>query len=133
MPTYDVLTSADMMSAARSEAALARRLIHLKGGEPETCVPDYEDLAGSVLRAPDFSLTLKRVKALADENRLLAVSLLKRRRELCACEIQAATGLTHATVSHHMSALVDAGLVRSRREGKWTYYRLADSEVFHLP
>jgi ArsR family transcriptional regulator len=38
--------------------------------------------------------------------------------------------LTHATVSHHMAALCEAGLVKARREGKWMFYRLtADAEV----
>lgn len=125
--------SNDMMSVAAGETALAKRLIHLKGSDADTCVPDYEDLAGGILHTTDFASTLKRVKALADEHRLLAVSLLKRKQELCACEIQAATGLTHATVSHHMSVLVDAGLVRARREGKWMYYRLANIKEFRLP
>ena len=61
------------------------------------------------------------------------LALLKRRPELCACEIQAATGLTHATVSHHMNVLRDAGLVRARKEGKWMYYRLARSTEVRLP
>jgi DNA-binding transcriptional ArsR family regulator len=133
MSTYIVLTSDDMMSLDRREAVLAKRLVRLKGSEPETSGPDYEDLAESVPRTPDFSQALKRMKALADENRLLTVELLKRRPELCAGEMQGATGLTHATVGHQMTALVNAGMVRSRPEDKRTYNRLADGEVFHLP
>lgn len=113
-----------MMTAMRSDPELAGRLERLKGIDAECCVPEYEVLARKILKSPQFPAALKRVRALADENRLLAVSLLKQNKELCACEIQAATGLSHATVSHHMSVLVDAGLVKARREGKWMYYRL---------
>lgn len=87
-------------------------------------MPEYRTLAHQILATGTFPDALRRVKSLADEQRLLAVALLKRRGELCACEIQAATGLSHATVSHHMGILRTAGLVAARRTGKWTYYRL---------
>jgi DNA-binding transcriptional ArsR family regulator len=122
-----------MMSAAKSDPALAIRLERLTGEEASCCVPEYQDLAKEVAASAGFPEALKRVRALADENRLLAVALLKRRKELCACEIQAATGLTHATVSHHMAVLVDAELVRSRRQGKWMYYRLAEQPRVTIP
>lgn len=118
-----------MMSAARvvpPGRVLGARLERLTGEEASCCVPQYEALAKELLRSADFRASLQRAKALADPNRLLAVSMLKRRRELCACEIQAATGLTHPTVSHHMAVLTEAGIVTSRSAGKWLYYRLAD-------
>jgi DNA-binding transcriptional ArsR family regulator len=121
------------MSAAKNTIALVERLERLGGGEFPSCVPEYRSLADRVRDSPRFLSSLKRIKALADENRLLAVALLKRRRELCACEVQAATGLTHATVSHHMSVLADAGLISARREGKWMYYRLQDGLEVALP
>ena len=122
-----------MMAASRSNPALATRLERLTGEEASCCVPKYQDLAREVAASARFPEALKRVRALADENRLLAVALLKRRKELCACEIQAATGLTHATVSHHMAVLVDAKLVESRRDGKWMYYRLAERPEVRVP
>jgi Fic family protein len=115
-----------MMTATKSDALLAGRLERLGGNSDACCVPKYQGLAQEILESDQFGPSLRRVKALADEHRLLALALLKRRKELCACEIQAATGLTHATVSHHMSILGDANLVHSRRKGKWMYYRLAE-------
>jgi len=114
----------NMMPAVATDPALANRLERLTGEDAACCVPEYRDLAKEVAGSARFPLALRRARALADENRLLAVALLRRRKELCACEIQAATGLTHATVSHHMGILVEAGFVRSRRQGKWMYYRL---------
>jgi hypothetical protein len=123
----------DMMSGASAVSALAVRLERLTGEEASCCVPEYRDLAKEVALSAGFPVALKRMRALADEHRLLAVALLKRRRELCACEIQAASGLTHATVSHHMAVLVDAGLVESRRQGKWIFYRLVEPPEVGIP
>jgi hypothetical protein len=111
------------------DAALGARLERLTGTEATGCVPRYRELARKIRGGGGFPRSLRQAKALADEHRLLAVALLKRRGELCACEIQAATGLSHATVSHHMAILVDAGLVRTRRDRKWIYYRYAGEEV----
>ena len=122
-----------MMSAVVPNTALANRLERLTGEDAACCVPEYQGLAKEVAGSPKFPRALQRAQALADENRLLAVALLKRRKELCACEIQAATGLTHATVSHHMAILVDAGLVEPRRQGKWMYYRLSERPEVSVP
>jgi ArsR family transcriptional regulator len=111
-----------------ADAALGERLERLTGTESVCCVPAYRTLARKIRGGARFPRALRQAKALADEHRLLAVALLKGRGELCACEIQAATGLSHATVSHHMAVLVDAGLVNARRDGKWTNYRYQGEE-----
>lgn len=64
---------------------------------------------------------------------MTAVILLRRRPELCACEIQAVLGVSHATVSHHMRILSNAGIVQGRRKGKWMYYRLASAAGVDIP
>ena len=64
------------------------------------------------------------IKALADVNRLRALCAL-RGRELCVCQIIELLGLAPSTVSKHMSILHQARLVDSRKEGRWSYYRLA--------
>ena len=106
------------------EPALAQRLERLTGEEASCCVPDYRQQAAEVRASPAFAAALARAKAMSDEKRLLALALLKRRGEMCACEVQAALGVTHATVSHHMAALQDAGLIAIERRGKWAYYDL---------
>ena len=42
--------------------------------------------------------------------------------EVCGCKISDHLGLAASTVSHHMAALKDAGLVSARKEGTWVYY-----------
>jgi ArsR family transcriptional regulator, arsenate/arsenite/antimonite-responsive transcriptional repressor len=65
-------------------------------------------------------------KALADGNRMRVIAALLERKELCVCQIIDMLDLAAATVSRHMSILQNAGLVRSRKDGRWVYYRLAD-------
>jgi DNA-binding transcriptional ArsR family regulator len=62
-------------------------------------------------------------KALADENRIRALLAL-RPGELCVCQITELFGLAPSTISKHLSILFQAGLVESRKEGRWIYYQL---------
>ena len=67
-------------------------------------------------------------KALSDENRIRALMMLAG-GELCVCQIIEMLGLAPSTVSKHMSILRQAGLVETRKEGRWIYYRQADPEA----
>src|SRR5512137_2354966 len=66
--------------------------------------------------------------ALADESRL-RVLLALRNGELCVCQVTELLGLATSTVSKHLSILYQAGLVQSRKEGRWIYYALADRDA----
>lgn len=44
--------------------------------------------------------------------------------EACACKLSERLGLAASTISHHMSLLREAGLVRARKQGTWVYYSL---------
>jgi len=125
--------SVESMSTASADTVLGKRLERLTGAEASCCLPEYQALARTIRRSGRFERALEKFQALADTHRLLALLLLQRKGELCACEIQAATGLTHATVSHHMRVLERAGLVDGRRQGKWMYYRLNRSSAEWLP
>jgi ArsR family transcriptional regulator len=63
-------------------------------------------------------------RALGDETRLGIVALLSH-EELCVCHLQEALRLSQPHVSRHLATLRSAGVVESRREGSWIYYRLA--------
>lgn len=67
-------------------------------------------------------------KALADESRTRVVMFL-REGELCVCQIIEMLGLAPSTVSKHMDILHQAGLVESRKEGRWIYYRLPGQDA----
>ncbi len=68
--------------------------------------------------------TTEMVKALADRNRLRIVGMLMQERELCACQITELLGVTGATASRHLAQLVHAGILQSRKDGRWMHYRL---------
>lgn len=60
---------------------------------------------------------------MADPKRLQVILMLSC-GEMCACQLLEAFEITQPTLSHDMKVLQDAGLVLSRKEGKWTYYTL---------
>lgn len=68
---------------------------------------------------------IKLFGALSDETRLRLLFAL-RHGELCVCRLIELTKLSPSTVSKHLSLLRDAGLVDSRKDGRWVYYRLTD-------
>jgi DNA-binding transcriptional ArsR family regulator len=67
-------------------------------------------------------------KALADAHRV-RILLALRQGELCACQITGLFGLAPSTMSKHLSILFQAGLVESRKNGRWVYYRLPGREA----
>jgi ArsR family transcriptional regulator len=68
-------------------------------------------------------------KALSEETRLRIVKLLEN-GELCVCDIVAALDMVQPKVSFHLAALKEAGFIRDRKQGRWTHYRLDDSDFF---
>jgi ArsR family transcriptional regulator len=68
------------------------------------------------------------LKALSDPTRIKIVSALKD-TEICACEFVNITGRAQPTVSQHLSVLENAGVVKSRRDGKRILYSLTNEKV----
>ena len=67
-------------------------------------------------------------KALADANRVRMLLALQG-GELCVCQITELFGLAASTISKHLSILYRAGLVDSRKDGRWIYYSLPTKEA----
>ena len=74
---------------------------------------------------------MKITKALADENRVRMLLAL-RGGELCVCQITELLGLAPSTVSKHLDILRQAGLIESRKSGRWIYCRLPDKPTAHV-
>ncbi len=53
---------------------------------------------------------IKVMKALSDPNRVKIVKML-RHKVMCVCEMQAVLGIAQPTVSKHLKALEEAGLI----------------------
>jgi ArsR family transcriptional regulator len=70
-------------------------------------------------------------RAFADRTRLRILSLLTG-GELCVCDLVAVLNVPQPTASRHLAYLRRAGLVLARKQGPWTYYRLAPAaSQFH--
>lgn len=71
-------------------------------------------------------------KALGDPARIKILRFLQRPDVtccvmdgcVCACDVERVLGVAQATVSHHMKLLVDAGLVRAEKRGRWMLYSI---------
>lgn len=66
-------------------------------------------------------------RALADLTRLRLMNLIAD-REICVCYFVEILHISQPKVSRHLAYLRRAGIVASRREGKWMHYRLAISK-----
>lgn len=73
----------------------------------------------------------EQLKTLTDPNRLMIIEMLSC-GELCACEILEKLHITQPTLSHHMKSLSESNIVKSRKEGKNTYYQLNQKEIESL-
>lgn len=73
------------------------------------------------LQADDF------YSALSHPMRLRALVLLQQEGELCVCELTYALSLAQPVISRHLAQLKEAGLLVSRRQGLWVYYRVSDA------
>jgi ArsR family transcriptional regulator len=72
--------------------------------------------------AAGFSLDLL-FRALADTTRLRLLNLVAD-REICVCYFVEILRTSQPKISRHLAYLRKAGIVASRREGKWMHYRL---------
>lgn len=52
--------------------------------------------------------------------------------EACVCHLESRMGCRQAYISQHLMALRQAGLIDSRREGKFVFYRLLKPEIMPL-
>ncbi len=65
-------------------------------------------------------------QALGDKTRLRILGLLLT-GEVCVCHIYESLGVSQPKASRHLAYLRRAGIVQTRRQGLWIYYRLAES------
>ena len=75
------------------------------------------------LPEPERERLSAQFKALGDPTRLAIVNQLAGSGERCVCNFEP-LGLSQGTVSHHLKALLNAGLVERDQRGSWAYYRV---------
>lgn len=70
-------------------------------------------------------------KALSDPLRLQVIELL-REQEMCVCDLCDCIKVSQSKLSFHLKTLKEAGLIDSRQQGRWIYYRLNLAELVRL-
>ena len=90
---------------------------------PTCCVPVTDEtlsVSEAQALAADF-------KVLADPVRLRLLSLIASvpEGEVCACDLTDPLGRSQATISHHLSVLVNVGLITREQRGKWAWFQVA--------
>ena len=63
-------------------------------------------------------------RTLADSTRVRIIAAL-RRGELCVCELVDTLNMSQSSLSSHLQICRQAGVVTTRKEGRWIYYSLA--------
>jgi len=70
-------------------------------------------------------------KALADPARLRILSMVASspQGEICACDLVGPSGKSQPTVSHHLSLLVEVGLLTRERRGRWAWFSVVPERL----
>lgn len=105
---------------------MARQPIVVLEDDVAVCCP-------SVLAAPlaedEAEALAQSFAALADPVRLRLLSMVAAAGEVCSCELQEPLGKSQPTISHHTTALADAGLIEGEKRGRWVYWRIVPGRV----
>ena len=62
----------------------------------------------------------------------LEILLLVGAGEACVCHIESRLGYRQAYISQHLMVMRQAGLIDSRRDGRYVFYRLLKPEILPL-
>ena len=121
------------MSKVEAKARLKRLISSeiCQAESPEQYANELMKLAKSIEDEASLKLEANFFKALADVTRLRIVKMLSV-REMCVCEIMIALNMSQPNVSHHLEMLERVGIVKKKKEGKWTFYSLAKPEIVRL-
>ena len=76
---------------------------------------------------------IARIAALiGDPARANVLTALMHGKALTASELSFEAGVTFQTASSHLAKLLDAGLLRLRKQGRYKYFSLSNDQVAHV-
>jgi DNA-binding transcriptional ArsR family regulator len=111
-----------------SSAGNSRRLTAMAPIEPARPLTELPLAQPRMVAAPR-NVTLESLRALAHPARLEIVAHIAARGPLCVCHLHEDLDYSQPTISKHLSVLRKAGLVESRREGRWVYYTVGEAAL----
>ena len=71
------------------------------------------------------------LKALAHPNRLRIINQLHEEQR-CNCDLAELLHLEQSNLTRHLSVLIQAGIVETRKDGVKTFYRVEDDEIVKI-
>jgi ArsR family transcriptional regulator len=84
---------------------------------------DFYDKLADMKDQPDLTYMESLYMALADKTRLRLLDLM-REEEVCVNSFTELLGDSQPKISRHLAYLRSAGIVQTRRDGKWMYYSI---------
>ena len=128
MPENDKESCLDSSACCGAENTLAR-LYGDRSIARDRCIQICTQ--AKQIEGGELTAEIKVFKAVADATRLKILKLLSG-GELCICEIMLALKRPQSSISHNLSILEDAGLVKERKEGKWCRYSISSEAVVDM-
>ena len=99
------------------------------------CHPIHEELVVKAKNAMPEATVLNSIadffSIIGDKTRCKILFALKESR-LCVCDLANVLSMTKSSVSHQLSKMKSAGVVKCERVGKQVYYSLDDSHVLDI-
>jgi ArsR family transcriptional regulator len=79
----------------------------------------------------DIRKTSKILRVLGQPDRM-QILLAIGEGEACVCHLKAVLKKRQAFISQHLMAMRDAKILKTRRDGRFIYYRVRNKEIFNL-
>lgn len=80
----------------------------------------------------DTKSLVKIAKALSDPNRLRILQEISQAAQVACADLFDVAPVSQPSMSHHIKALVEAGLVESRKEGRCVHYSVNPEKLREL-
>ncbi|TFH20803.1 MAG: transcriptional regulator [Acidimicrobiales bacterium] len=106
----------------------------MKYSDREPLVSCCGSVAGDALTDDQATELAAALKVLADPVRLRLVSIIATSPtgEVCACDLPDSLDRSQPTISHHLTLLVNAGVLEREQRGKWAWFRLLPERLDEL-
>ena len=73
---------------------------------------------------------IKILKSISESTRFRIIRLLlETKKEICGCEFVDSLEIPQYNLTKHLDILINAGLIKTRKESRWVYYSVCDNET----
>jgi ArsR family transcriptional regulator len=77
----------------------------------------------------EFENRVSRLLSLIGQPARIQILLVLSEQDACVCHLEAALGMRQSSISQHLTALREGGIVCTNREGRNMFYHLVQPEV----